>query len=153
MSVTFSVANFQKLIFFFCFSNHQARKQQAQNNSNQRIKFAIDSSLRIEHSLPFAKDFQLTLSGGGELIRHRVAFFTEDQGLGFIAFLQDKEVQVIRLRDSNRGSARKISFVSLFFTYRPRQPNREMRIHNEGNFWIFLPLRYYVKSILDILKP
>ena len=102
-----------KIIFFFCFSNHQARKQQAQNNSNQRIKFAIDSSLRIEHSLPFAKDFQLTLSGGGELIRHRVAFFTEDQGLGFIAFLQDKEVQVIRLRDSNRGSARKISFVSM----------------------------------------
>ena len=112
MSVTFSVANYQKLIFF-CFSNHLARKQQAQNNSNQRIKFAIDSSLRIEHSLPFAKDFQLTLSGGGELIRHRVAFFTEDQGLGFIAFLQDKEVQVIRLRDSNRGSARKISFVSM----------------------------------------
>ena len=112
MSVTFSVANYQKLIFF-CFSNHLARKQQAQNNSNQRIKFAIDSSLRIEHSLPFAKDFQLTLSGGGELIRHRVAFFTEDQGLGFIAFLQDKEVQVIRLRDSNRGSGRKISFVSM----------------------------------------
>ena len=80
--------------------------------NNQRIKFTIDSSLRIEHSVPFAKDFQLTLSGGGELIRHRVAFFAEDQGLDLISLFRDKEVQVIRIRG---GSTRKkLSTVSFF---------------------------------------
>ena len=69
--------------------------------TNQRIKFILDSKLRIEHSVPFAKDFQLTLSGGGELIRHRVAFFSEDIGLDLIAFLQDRGVQIIRYRGNN----------------------------------------------------
>ena len=82
--------------------------------NNQRIKFTIDSSLRIEHSVPFAKDFQLTLSGGGELIRHRVAFFAEDQGLDLISLFRDKEVQVIRIRG---GSTRKKLSTVRFFLF------------------------------------
>ena len=82
--------------------------------TNQRIKFILDSKLRIEHSVPFAKDFQLTLSGGGELIRHRVAFFSEDIGLDLIAFLQDRGVQIIRYRGNNlynrRSQTTNVSF-------------------------------------------
>ena len=87
--------------------------------TNQRIKFILDSKLRIEHSVPFAKDFQLTLSGGGELIRHRVAFFSEDIGLDLIAFLQDRGVQIIRYRGNNLYNRRsQTTNVRFFFFFK-----------------------------------
>ena len=89
--------------------------------TNQRIKFILDSKLRIEHSVPFAKDFQLTLSGGGELIRHRVAFFSEDIGLDLIAFLQDRGVQIIRYRGNNlynrRSQTTNVRYIYIFFKF------------------------------------
>ena len=89
--------------------------------TNQRIKFILDSKLRIEHSVPFAKDFQLTLSGGGELIRHRVAFFSEDIGLDLIAFLQDRGVQIIRYRGNNlynrRSQTTNVRYIHIFFKF------------------------------------
>ena len=98
--------------------------------TNQRIKFILDSKLRIEHSVPFAKDFQLTLSGGGELIRHRVAFFSEDIGLDLIAFLQDRGVQIIRYRGNNlynrrsqTTNVRYFSFIKKFFSVWVRKKN------------------------------
>ena len=86
--------------------------------TNQRIKFILDSKLRIEHSVPFAKDFQLTLSGGGELIRHRVAFFSEDIGLDLIAFLQDRGVQIIRYRGNNLYNRRSQTTNVRFFFFK-----------------------------------
>jgi len=107
--------------------------------TNQRIKFILDSKLRIEHSVPFAKDFQLTLSGGGELIRHRVAFFSEDIGLDLIAFLQDRGVQIIRYRGNNLYNRRSqttnvLRPISEEVMTNPAPPNVILRRKSTGSF-------------------
>ena len=75
----------------------------------KKIKFAIDSSLRIEHTEPLAKDFQLTFSGGGELNRHKVAFFNEEEPSILLQFFKERSVQIIR----KRGGARRKSSANL----------------------------------------
>merc|ERR1712223_1024231 len=107
--------------------------------TNQRIKFILDSKLRIEHSVPFAKDFPLTLSGGGELIRHRVAFFSEDIGLDLIAFLQDRGVQIIRYRGNNLYNRRSrttnvLRPISEEVMTNPAPPNVILRRKSTGSF-------------------
>merc|ERR1712110_92524 len=99
----------------------------------------VDSKLRIEHSVPFAKDFQLTLSGGGELIRHRVAFFSEDIGLDLIAFLQDRGVQIIRYRGNNLYNRRSqttnvLRPISEEDMTNPAPPNVILRRKSTGSF-------------------
>ena len=75
----------------------------------KKIKFPIDSSLRIEYTEPLAKDFQLTFSGGGELNRHKVAFFNEEEPLILLQFFKERSVQIIR----KRGGARRKSSANL----------------------------------------
>jgi len=85
-------------------SYSSAEKKQKLHNQNRqrpprrRLKFAIDQTLRIEHNVPLAKDFHVTLSGGGALIRHKVAFFAEDEAAAVVSLLGNRGVQVIRKR-------------------------------------------------------
>merc|ERR1712050_38702 len=78
------------------------KKQKLHNQNRQRprrrLKFTIDQTLRIEHNVPLAKDFHVTLSGGGALIRHKVAFFAEDEAAAVVSLLDNRGVQVIRKR-------------------------------------------------------
>ena len=87
------------------------RPQASRLKQTRRLKFAIDQTLRLEYTVPLAKDFQVTLSGGGALIRHKVAFFAEDEAAAVVGLLDSRGVQVIRKRG---GAERKRSsnFVS-----------------------------------------
>ena len=78
----------------------------------KKVKFIIDSSLRIEHTEPLAKDFQLTFSGGGELNRHKVAFFSEEEPLACLQFFKERGVQVIRKRGGARRKSSAANLVS-----------------------------------------
>lgn len=69
-----------------------------QTSRERRIKFLLDTSLRVEHSQPLSVDFHLVLSGGGEVVRHRVAVFTEDEGVAVVKLLEGRGAQVIRRR-------------------------------------------------------
>ena len=46
---------------------------------NQRITFFL-YSLVVEHSNPIARNFLAILSGGGQILRHRIAFYSEADG-------------------------------------------------------------------------
>jgi len=83
------------------------RPQASRLKQTRRLKFAIDQTLRLEYTFPLAKDFQVTLSGGGALIRHKVAFFAEDEAAAVVGLLDSRGVQVIRKRggaERKRGS-------------------------------------------------
>lgn len=70
----------------------------------RKVKFVVDNSLRIEYNVPIATDFHLVLSGGGALIRHRVAFFSEEEANTLVYQLKQKGVQIIPKRN---GAVRK----------------------------------------------
>ena len=52
--------------------NHQGRSQ-------QRVTFFF-YNLVVEHSNPLARNFLGILSGGGQILRHRIAFYSEADG-------------------------------------------------------------------------
>ena len=95
----------------------EKKREKLQNNSRRRprrrLKFVVDQTLRIEHNVPLAKDFQVTLSGGGAIIRHKVAFFAEDEAATVVALLENRGVQVIRRRGGERS--KRANYVSHFF--------------------------------------
>ena len=57
------------------------------------------------------KDFHVTLSGGGALIRHKVAFFAEDEAVAVVSLLDNRGVQVIRKRGDR--TTKRSNFVSI----------------------------------------
>ncbi len=61
--------------------------------------------------MPLAKDFHVTFSGGGALIRHRVAFFGEEEAASLLKTLEAKGVQIIR----KKPGAKRIVRHPLFF--------------------------------------
>ena len=108
------------IIIIFRTAHVEKKREKSQNNSinrrrlsRRRLKFTVDQSLRIEYNVPLAKDFQVTLSGGGAIIRHKVAFFAEDEAATVVALLENRGVQVIRRRGGERS--KRANYVSHFF--------------------------------------
>ena len=93
-------------------NNNKQRPQASRLKQTRRLKFAIDQTLRLEYTVPLAKDFQVTLSGGGALIRHKVAFFAEDEAAAVVSLLDSRGVQVIRKRGYGAERKRGSNFVS-----------------------------------------
>ncbi len=58
------------------------------------IKFDLDSSLRVEHSTPLARDFNLVITGSGG--RQRVAVYGEGEGLDVVRVLRGQGAQIVR---------------------------------------------------------
>ena len=109
------------IIVFSTFPTEKNRQKKLHNNNRpqasrlkqtRRLKFAIDQTLRLEYTVPLAKDFQVTLSGGGALIRHKVAFFAEDEAAAVVGLLDSRGVQVIRKRGCGAERKRGSNFVS-----------------------------------------
>ena len=54
-------------------------KENHQGWSQQRVTFFF-YNLVVEHSNPLARNFLAILSGGGQILRHRIAFYSEADG-------------------------------------------------------------------------
>jgi hypothetical protein len=54
-------------------------KYQGRVNQQQRVTFFFYNFV-VEHSNPLARNFLAILSGGGQILRHRIAFYSEADG-------------------------------------------------------------------------
>ena len=61
---------------------------------NQRITFFL-YNLVVEHSDPIARNFLAILSGGGQILRHRIAFYSEADGNFATVLLKKLGAQII----------------------------------------------------------
>ena len=61
---------------------------------NQRITFFL-YNLVVEHSDPIARNFLAILSGGGQILRHRIAFYSEADGNFAVVLFKKLGAQII----------------------------------------------------------
>ena len=75
-------------------SNKLVLEDVSSNNNSSPLSFFL-YNLTLEHSDPLARNFLAVLSGGGQVLRHRIAFYSEQDGNDTVQLLRKSGGQVV----------------------------------------------------------
>ena len=82
------------LDFYGLNDEHFLNTNDSQGRNRQRVTFFFHN-LVFEHSNPLARNFLAILSGGGQILRHRIAFYSEADGNFTTVLLKKFGTQII----------------------------------------------------------